>query len=250
MVLRDTSSWETLRQGLRNRVQADMAVVDPYHGRGTADGPAPELRLLLRELSSAAVLVAVGLKSSQPRDLRTLGAWGVTDVIVTDQDDAGAIARLLRSARGRPLQTLLERSLPSAVSSRGRSILGAAADVVATGGQGERLARSLYVSMRTLNRWCEGEGLPPPRQTLAWLRILWAAEMLDDPARSVEAVALACGYASDSGLRRAFDDFLGVSPTAVRKQGAFATASRAFQRALEAPAEPRVGRTMAQPVAG
>jgi hypothetical protein len=134
MVLRDASSWATLQHDLRKQVQADMAVVDPYHGRGTADGPAPELRLLLRELSSAAVLVAVGLKSSQPRDLRTLGAWGVTDVIVTDQDDAGAIARLLRSARGQPLQTLLERSLPSAVSSRGRSILGAAADVVATGG--------------------------------------------------------------------------------------------------------------------
>ena len=35
--------------------------------------------------------------------------------------------------------------------------------------------------------------------------MLLAAELLDDPGRTISDAALACGYASDSSLRRAFE---------------------------------------------
>jgi len=50
----------------------------------------------------------------------------------------------------------------------------------------------------------------------------------------VLGVAFACGYSSDSSLRRAMQDFLGTIPTTLRRQGAFPQASRLFLLELEA----------------
>jgi transcriptional regulator GlxA family with amidase domain len=64
------------------------------------------------------------------------------------------------------------------------------------------------------------------------MRILLAAELLDDPGRTVLSVAHACGYSSDSGLRRVTQKFLGTSPTTLREKGAFSRASQAFLKVL------------------
>ena len=111
-------------------------------------------------------------------------------------------------------------------------IIDAAADIVTAGEHGRDLASSLGLSRRTLLRWTDRAGLPPPRKLLAWMRILRACELLDDPGRSVLSVANATGYASDSGLRRITQKFLRASPTELRERGAFAIASTAFVRAL------------------
>ena len=52
--------------------------------------------------------------------------------------------------------------------------------------------------------------------------------ILYDPGRTVLSVAYACGYASDSSLRRAMQDFIGTIPTTLRREGAFARASKLF----------------------
>jgi AraC-like DNA-binding protein len=80
-------------------------------------------------------------------------------------------------------------------------------------------------------RWCGRADLPQPRRLLAWLRILLAADMLDDPGRTLAAVARACGYSSDTALRNTLRTFLGASPTELRGQ-AFQTAAAAFAREL------------------
>jgi transcriptional regulator GlxA family with amidase domain len=118
------------------------------------------------------------------------------------------------------------------MSGQARAILMAAAEVVATGGQAQELARALYLSPRTLLRWCNRAELPPPRRVLAWMRILLATELLDDPGRTVSSVAHACGYSSDNSLRRALQDFLDTTPTTLRKDGAFSLASELFLREL------------------
>jgi AraC-like DNA-binding protein len=219
---------------------AALLLVDPYDVRGR-EGPqlSPELRALLWEFPSATVVAALEVRPGCSHDLRTLGEWGVTDVIAINEDDTGeAIARRLRAAQGRPLQNLLNRSLPHTVSGRARTLLMAAAEVVSAGGKGRDLARALHLSERSVLRWSERAGLPPPRRMMAWMRILLAASLLDDPGRTVLSVACACGYASDSSLRRAMQDFLGTIPTALRREGAFARASRVFIQELQ---ESRMG---------
>src|SRR5690606_26646359 len=116
-------------------------------------------------------------------------------------DTVAAITRRLLRARGRPMRALLESVLPPETSGRARAIIDAAADVVTVGGQGQDLAAALNLSRRTMLRWTERAGLPPSRKLLAWMRILLACELLDDPGRPVLSVARAAGYAADSGLR-------------------------------------------------
>jgi AraC-like DNA-binding protein len=224
------ADWDGLREAVREAPPAALIVVDPYtHAYGAEAELAPELRSLLWEFPSATVIAALEVRKGRIRDLRTLGEWGVKEVIALDEEDTlEAIARRLRSAQGRPLQSLLERSLPSTLSGRARTLLMAAAEVVAEGGHGRDLAASLRLSERTLLRWAEQADLPPPRRVLAWMRVLLACELLDDPSQTVLSVAYTCGYASDSSLRRAVQEFTGVLLTDLRKQGAFATASRTF----------------------
>ena len=231
--------WDALRTALNESPPAALVVVDPYtRTYGTEAELAPELRSILWEFPTATVISALEVRRGRVRDLRTLGEWGVKEVIALDEEDTvEAISRRLRSAQGRPLQSLLERSLPSNLSGRARALLMAAAEVVAEGGHGRDLAASLKLSERTLLRWAEQADLPPPRRILAWMRVLLACELLDDPGQTVLSVAYTCGYASDSSLRRAVQEFTEVMLTQLRKQGAFATASEKFLAELNAARE-------------
>jgi AraC-like DNA-binding protein len=65
------------------------------------------------------------------------------------------------------------------------------------------------------------------------MRVLLACELLDDPGQTVLSVAYTCGYASDSSLRRAVQEFTGVLLTELRQEGAFATASEKFLAELD-----------------
>jgi AraC-like DNA-binding protein len=71
---------------------------------------------------------------------------------------------------------------------------------------------------------------------MAWMRILLAAEMLDEPGRTVASIADACGYASDTALRTTLNMQLGKTPKVLRREGALAAASGAFLRELRAAA--------------
>ncbi len=231
--------WDALRDSIRELPPAALAVVDPYLGSNGRMGKRAELsvalRSLLAEYPSTAVLAAFEVRPERFDDLRTLGRWGVVQVISLEHDDTPfSIARRLRAARGRPLRALLEEVLPPETTGRARAILDAATDVVTLGEQGRDLAGSLHLSRRTLLRWCQRSALPPPRRLLAWMRILLACELLDDPGRTVLSVAHTCGYSSDSGLRRITQKFLRASPTELRDQGAFRVAAAAFIDVLNA----------------
>jgi AraC-like DNA-binding protein len=209
--------WSALGRALREAAPATLAVVDPAHGAERGEFPSEPLRALLADFPSLAVFAVARAGSVTRRDLLTLGSWGVAQVVVVAHDDTpDALLLRLRASQGRSLRRRVAGVLPPETSGRARAIVDAAAAVAAEGGQGRDLARRLRLSRRTLLRWCDRAGVPPPRRLLAWLRVLLAVEMLGDPGRTVLGVAHACGYASDSGLRRVTRRFAGASPAALR----------------------------------
>ena len=230
------ASWEELAEAVAAAPASSLVIVDPYEGQplGRSE-PTVELAALLNRFPSLTVTAALAALPGRLEHVRRLGEWGVVQIVDLEEERTGiALIDRLQFARGRPLRSLIERVLPRDSSGVARAILRAATTVVVDGGQGKDLARSLHVTSRTLLRWCRRAGLPAPRSLLAWMRILLAAELIDDPGRTVSDVALACGYASDSSLRRAIRTFVELTPTELREQGAFDTAARGFVQALAA----------------
>lgn len=224
--------WPELITALRDSGASVIPVVDPYFGQ--PDGRlAAELRALLIDFPSIAVAAAMRVEPSRTEDLRTLGKWGVVEIISLDHDDtSAALDRRLRQMLGHKLKQLVDALLSEETSGRARAILDAAAEIVVAGGAGTHLSARLNLSRRTLLRWTATAGLPPARQILAWMRILLAAELLDDPGRTVLQAARSAGYSSDSSLRRITNRFVGLSPTDMRARGAFAAAAKPFKAAL------------------
>lgn len=229
------SGWEELLEVVAEAPVAAVVVADPAADGAGGKGVAAGMRALLHRFPSLPLVAAVRMGPGCFERVRALGALGVAQILCLDEDRSPAvIRRRLETARGRPLRTLLDRILPPGTGGPARALLQAAATVTTDGGGGYALARALCVTPRTLLRWCRRAGLPPPKCLLPWMRILLAAELLDDPGRSVRDAALATGYASDSGLRHATASLLGIPPGELRRRGAVATASRAFLEALSA----------------
>ena len=224
------NSWDQLIAAAEASPASALFLVDPYAGSSRRHGLANGLAGFLGRFPSATVTAALSVDAGRLDDVRRLGEWGVVQVIDLDEGaTAIEIAFRLTAARGKPLRHLVQAALPVTVAAAARSILATAAAVVSDGGDGRDLAKRLHVVPRTASRWCRRAGLPPPRNLLAWMRLLLAAELLDDPGRSVGSVALACGYSADSSLRLAFRRFVGKSPTDLRDTGrAFRVVADAF----------------------
>ncbi|MBW3572746.1 MAG: helix-turn-helix domain-containing protein [Gemmatimonadetes bacterium] len=230
-VLADVA-WGELDAALRRAPATTLVVADPYAGLRRGDG-FPRVRDLLRSFPSVPVVAALELRPEIAGDVAMLLEWGVSEVVsVGTESTPRAVAARLRQAHVRPLKRALEAALSPYVNAESRQILMAAAEVAAEGGLAAELAARLGVTARTLTVRCARAELPAPRQVQAWLRVLLACMLLDDPGRTVYGAAYASGYQTERSLRRAITAFLGVDSTTLRKAGAFSTASAAFNGAL------------------
>jgi methylphosphotriester-DNA--protein-cysteine methyltransferase len=223
--------WAEVDEPLQHAPASTLVVVDPYAGprRG---GLFPRVRTLLRRFPSIPVVAAVERREVNA-DVTMLLEWGISEVIVLGPESVPlALARRLDQAHARPFKRALEVSFSPYVSGEARQILMAAAEVAAEGGQAPELGARMRVSARTLSDHCVRADLPSPRTVQAWMRVLLACMLLDDPGRTVYGAAYASGYHTERSLRRAITALLGTDSTALRRAGAFSTAVRAFGAVL------------------
>ena len=224
--------WAEADEVVRNAPPSAVVLLDPYAGASPGD-VFPRLHELLRRFPSITVVAALELRPDTVGDVSTLLDWGVAEVVDTGPESTPrAIHARLRQAHARPLKRRLERVLSPYVGTEARELLLGAAEVAVEGGGAPELARALKVAPRTLTEKCVRADVPPPRQVQAWMRVLLACMLLDDPGRTVYATAYACGYSTDRSLRRAVGSFLGADATTLRRGGAFARAARAFNGVL------------------
>lgn len=232
-LLQRVPDFSALDAALRRSPPTAIAVVDPCAAAGTPCGLAEGLRDMMGQLPSATVVAALHVDPQQPDVLRTLLDWGVAEWIdLARENTPAALGRRLRSVQSRRIERLLQRALPRGVSSRARTLLNVAADVVAGGGAAPEMAAALGVHRRTVPRWCERADLPPPQRLLAWLRVLTAADLLGDPGRSIESIARGCGYAGGPSFKSAVHNLMGTTPGELRKRGAFPAVAKAFAAEL------------------
>ncbi|HYH82741.1 MAG TPA: helix-turn-helix domain-containing protein [Longimicrobium sp.] len=227
--VRSVEGWGELAAAMDQATPASAVIADPYLGRRTAQGPAPELERLILRRPSVPVVAAMPLRDELAGDVATLLEWKVSDVLnLNVQRSPHAVRECLRGVRARPLKREVEPLLTGFASENARSVVRAACEVAVEGGAAPELAAIFQVDPRTVTAWCRREGLPPPRRLLAWTRVLLAAMMLKEEGRSVVNVARGAGYATDHALRRAMRDLVRGDPASMGRADLFAQAVTRF----------------------
>jgi AraC-like DNA-binding protein len=226
----DVADWATLADALRRSPPTAVSIVDPFAKASDKTGRiSPGLEELFREHPHATVVAAFSVRPQNADILRELLNCGVSEIIDLNREATPvALGRRLGLVSGRAVQRLVDRALPKSLPSRVGALLVTVAEIVANGGQAPELAAALGVAERTLPRWFEKADLPPPRRVFAWIRVLMAADLLDEHARSVESVARSVGYASGASFKHALRSLLETTPHELRQHGAFDTAAAAF----------------------
>ncbi len=223
-------TWEDFSTILPLAHAATVVVIDPYGG---CEEPHAEFWHLLRRFPSVTFLAAFDLRPERVPHLAAMLSAGVSETLNLQRDRTPAIAaERVRSAFARPFKRRLDDALSRFVSTDARTLITAAAEVAAAGGGAPALSEKLGVAPKTLLGWCGRSGLPQPRRLLAWMRILLAAQLLEDPGRTVASAALACGYTTDRTLRRVVQRFIGPDVPALRSGRLFAAAARGLNAEL------------------
>lgn len=229
--VRTVATWTALVAVLREVGPPTVALVNPYGEDETA--PAPELFALLESFPSATVVCAFGTTAERVGDIRQMLQAGISGIVNLHVDTTPAVAaRHIHEAVGRPFKRQVEAALPHHLSADARHIVRAACEAVLFGGGVDEVADVFGVNSKTLSVWCRRFKLGPTRNLLVWVRLLLSAAMLEDRGRTVDRVALAVGYASGRGLRRAFEQTLGTAPRDIRNSGALSRVSQAFREHL------------------
>ena len=212
--LRPVDTWaELFRIALSARVTA--CIVDIYSpGRAI---PPRRLGLLRRRRPDLAIVVYSDF-SRDRLDPFELGRNGIDAVIDAGDDDPSvirdAVARSLGSATAGAVANGLEGHLPAFHVEALRWAVENASSRPSSGA----LARDMGMSRTRLARQLRSLEAPPARELLLWGRLLHAARLLDRGG-TVEATALELGYASGSGLHRAFHRRVGFPPGDVSVRG-------------------------------
>ncbi|HEU4561029.1 MAG TPA: helix-turn-helix domain-containing protein [Longimicrobium sp.] len=215
--------WAELKSALSSAPQTAVCFADAVHSAGRNQRLAEGLREIAGEFPLLAVVACLRVEGhADTETLLVLQDWGVADILdLVRETSSAAVARRLAEVKGVWAQRIFMRALPRALTTRARTLLETVADVAAEGGHVPELARALNIDERTVPRWCAAAGVPHARRLFSWIRLLLAADLLDDRRRSIEAVARASGYSSAASLKSTTKKFTTYSPSELRERGAF-----------------------------
>lgn len=231
--VRAVPGWEALDTVLATAPPSTVALVDPYVGRARGEPPAPRLRELLWRRPSATVVAALPLRAERVAHAAALLEWGVSELVDLElESTAEALLPRLHGAHARPLKRRVEQVLSQYASTYAGTLVRAACEVAVDGGGAPELAQRFGVEPRTVAGWCRREALPAPRRLQAWIRVLLAAALLEEPERSVLNAARGAGYATDHALRRTMRELAGSDPASLPRDRLFAAAAERFNAEL------------------
>ena len=99
----------------------------------------------------------------------------------------------------------------------------------------DEAACDLGVDRKTLTNWLARAGAPRAREFLAWIRLVVAAQLMSDPARSAEHVAHMLDFPSGTALRNMVRRYVGVTTAELQERGGASLVLNTFKRHLARP---------------
>ena len=166
------------------------------------------------------VLAYCTLRPETSRELLAMAHAGVNGFVLRGVDDIGdALRAALTAADDDCLELVMSRELGTLSADNLRPLVAHCLSQARCKHTVASVAAAMGVSRRTLVNRFTHAGLPPPRTIIAWCRLLLAARLLEDPARSVESVALALEFGSGAALANMLRRYTGLPPRELRRHG-------------------------------
>ena len=200
------------------RARIDVLVLELDIERGSLEPLVWDLR---RRYPSLAIVLYCPLSSRVAREILTLGKAGADDLIVEGLDDDGrSLRRIAVTAASSRCTAQSLAALKDRLPARVMDIVARCLHLASQPTTVRQLAAAVGVNRKTLVNRLTAAGLPGPAALISWCRVLLACELLQDPGRSVEQVALALGFGSAVALRNMSRRYLRVRPSELRSRDA------------------------------
>jgi len=213
--LTEAPDWPSLRQQLLSG-SGDGCVVDPF----VTDPSIPASELARLRVHRPHLVVVVFADFTGRGGMVAEFSEVLDDIIVAGvEDDPYTIRSVVEEALGRALARRVLAEVVSQIPEIESEALGWAIEHTSDDPDVDDLARGLGTTAEALQRLLHASGAVSARRALLWGRLFRAAQMLGREGRTVTRAALALGYTSDSALRRALRDHLGMSPTEATERG-------------------------------
>jgi AraC-like DNA-binding protein len=195
-------------------------IVEPVDANGVHT--APSISHLKTRFPSLAVLGYCDTSPASCHQIAAMSRAGMDTLILRGVDDGPeSLRRLINEAEANwslgHVRELLDCFDDDEVRAFVRLFLGPLTFKPTVGAA----AKELGLSRRTLAHRLSQNGLPSPAVLASWCRMLTAANLLRDPGRSVERVAMWLGFGCGAGLRNMLRRRANVSPSEVRGDEGF-----------------------------
>ena len=207
--------WAALRRACETS-PVTLAVFDLYAGGEMTLEPVRQLRRLFPRLITVAY---VNGNLDRPHDLFDAGRAGIDGLVLAERDDAPQrLAAVIEQAEARSVASQLRGALAAF-----HPLVRDAVLLVVTRAHErltpEVLARTLSMGRRSLTKRLTDAGFPPPQRLITWGRLVVAAQLLEDPHRSADAVSIALDFPSGSAFRNTCQRYLQSTPSQLRQRG-------------------------------
>lgn len=201
------------------------------------DGGGESLIKLIEEITSSVPHVPVIATTEFTPDAAGLlvraGRAGLADVVLTGRADSSSRLTELVKCHIEPLHLRVSRALAASVPAHLQPALELCITRAADRPDVERLAHACGVHRRTLAASLQRCGLPSAGALISWGRLLRAAELLENPHRSIESAALSLNFPSASALHNLARRYAGATPREIRTGGGVAFVLAALARSIQ-----------------
>jgi AraC-like DNA-binding protein len=161
---------------------------------------------------------------------------GATGLVLRGIDDSRVVLRTaIQRARRSTIAHQIFMEVAPLLTNDARLFLRYAIEHCAADVSVEVAAHDLGVDRKTLTNWLARAGGPRAREFLSWIRLIVAAQMLSDPKRTAEQVALALDFPSGTSFRNMLRRYVNVTTVELHHGGGASLVLDAFKRQLRNP---------------
>ncbi len=231
------TNWSQLDKMIR-RLPIEVIIVDPVRPRGVEVAAVERLRTYYPSLS---VVLYMPFSPHLANPLLRLGAVGVHSAVFFNHGDTPlALSRAVEEAVACSVSEQILGLIFEASEPRSEEIVEAFRealhnpDKIRTALEWSRFHR---VSHRSFYRLFRSHGLPTPKTCLLWLRLIYAARLLEDPGYALYDVVHRLGYNSPANFWQHVQETLGLRASELRYAVGFRTLLDRFLSEHVRPAE-------------